>query len=296
VGLGRELVNGLALVADRRKLYASENLAVTVSNYPSGKLALGALLRGEVEMATVAQTPIVLESFKRHDLRIIAVLGSSDNEMKVVGRKDLGVLGPGDLKGKRVATQSVSSMHFFLHLYLLKHGMTWEDIKVRFVQPEELPGMLERGEVQAVSLREPFTSQVLAKLGGKAIVLEEPGLYVRSYCLVTTERMLREKPKAVAGVIRALLAADCLARREPTPVRAVLGNALGIPDAEMRSLWTSVELRICLPQALLLSMEDEARWVMSEHLTEVRTMPNFLEFLDVEPLVALRPDVVTVIR
>lgn len=296
LGLGREAVNGLALLADQRKLYSCESLLATVSNYPSGKLALAALLRGEVEIATAAQTPIVMESFSRRDLRIIAVVGSSDSELKVVGRKDLGVVEPADLKGKHIATQSFSSMHFFLHLYLLKRGMTWEDIKIRFAQPDELPLLLEGGEVQAISIREPLTSQVVAKLGNRAVVFEDPGLYVKFYCLVTTERILKEKPEAVAGVLRALLEADRVARRDPETVSDSLTKELDIAPASARELWPCVDLRVCLPQALLLSLEDEARWVLVERHTAAQAMPNYLDLLDIGPLESLRPEVVTVVH
>ncbi len=296
LGLGREAINGLALLADQRKLYSGEHLLAAVSNYPSGKLALAALLRGEVEIATAAQTPIVMESFNRRDLRIIAVVGSSDSEMKVVGRKDLGVQTPGDLKGKHIATQSFSSLHFFLHLYLLKRGMTWDDVKIRFAQPDDLPLLLERGDVQAVSVREPLTSQVVAKLGNKAVVFEDQGLYVKFYCLVTTERILQEKPKAVAGVLRALLEADRLARRDPETVSDSLTKELAITPASARELWPGIDLRVCLPQALLLSLEDEARWVLVESRTAEREMPNYLDLLDIGPLNSLQPEVVTVIH
>jgi NitT/TauT family transport system substrate-binding protein len=294
--MGQEAVGGLMLLAEQRHYYANENLAVTVSHYPSGKLALAALLRGEVDVATAAQTPIVVESFSRPDLRIVAVVGSSDNEMNLVIRRDMGVNGAADLRGKRIATQSTSSMHFFLHLYLLKHGLTWKDVAMTFKPPDELPGMLERGEVQAVSMREPLTSQVLSRLGSKVMVLDDPGLYVKFYCLVTTERVMREKPKAVERVIRALLAADRLAMADPEAVRADLARTLEIPAVSSRRLWPYVDLRVCLPQALLLSLEDEARWAMREQLVPAKAMPNYLDLLDMAPLMALRPEVVTVIQ
>jgi NitT/TauT family transport system substrate-binding protein len=296
VGLGLEAVNGLALLAHRQGEFGRQGLAATLSNYPSGKVALGALLRGEVELATVAQTPLVQASFQRSDLRVLAVVGESDNEIKIVARRDRGIAGPADLRGKRLATQSVSSMHFFAHLYLLKQGLTEKDVRLSFVAPEALPDLLLRGEVDAVSMREPLISSVTDRLGANALVLQDRGLYVKSYCLVTTQRYLAEKPATVSRLLQALLEMERQVRRQPEPAQEQLAGALGIAPVVIRRLWVDLDLRVRLPQSLLLSLEDEARWALGAKLVEAAGMPNYLHFVDVNPLAALRAEAVTVIR
>ncbi len=295
LGLGMEADSGLAFLAEQKNLFKAANLAVAVSNYPSGKLALGALLRGEVEMATAAQTPIVTESFSRRDLRILAVLGSSDNLMKIVARKDAGIRGPGDLYGRRIATQSMSFMHFFLGLYLLKNGIQPGDAELVFGQPDELPAMLERGDVQAAVLREPLTTRAVSRLGDSAVVLQDPGLCVRYYCLVTTDRVLREKPRMVEGVLRALLEAAEVARRKPESLEGVIAERLQLNDASVQRMRREIDFRVTLPQSLLVSLEDEARWVvfMNGHAEEI---PNYLHYLEPGPLAGLQPEAVSVIH
>lgn len=296
VGLGLEAVNGLALLAHRQGEFDRQGLAVTVSNYPSGKAALGALLRGEVAIATVAETPLVLASFQRSDLRVVAVVGESDNEIKIVARRDRGIAGPADLRGKRIATQSVSSMHFFAYLYLLKQGLTEKEVRLSFAAPEALPELLVRGEVDALSLREPLISTVTERLGANALVLPDRGLYVKSYCLVTTQRLLAEQPAVVTRLLQALLETERQVRRQPEPAQEQLAATLGIAPVVIRRLWPDLDLRVRLPQSLLLSLEDEARWAMGAKLVEAAGMPNYLHFVDVNPLATLRAEAVTVIR
>lgn len=293
LGVGLESVNSLTLLADRQGLLAP---MAAVTNYASGKLALGALLRGDVDIATAAQTPIVLESFRRCDLRIIAVVGSSDNDIRIVARKDGGVRTASDLRGKRIATQSLSSMHFFLNMYLLKQGVAPKEATVEFAPLEALSGLLESGKVAAVTMREPLIGGVVAALGANAQVFEEPGLYVKYYCLVATERVLREKAATVAALLRALAAAEDFARQRPGPAATVAAGALGVEPGAIRALWPDMDLRIHLPQALLLSLEDEARWMMAEGFTDAKEMPNYLESLDMGPLEQVKPEAITVIR
>ncbi len=51
-----------------------------------------------------------------------------------------------------------------------------------------------------------------------------------------------------------------------------------------------------LSQALILAMEDEARWRIDISLTDKNEVPNYLDFLYLEALEAVNPESVTVIR
>jgi NitT/TauT family transport system substrate-binding protein len=53
---------------------------------------------------------------------------------------------------------------------------------------------------------------------------------------------------------------------------------------------------VTLPQALIIAMEDEARWRIENKLTDKTTVPNYLNFLYLDGLEAVSPEAVTVIR
>lgn len=295
LGFGVEADNGLAFVAQDCRLLDAAGLKASVSNYPSGKLALEGLLRGEVEMATVAQTPLVVESFGRKDIRVLAVLGTSDNMIKIVARKDAGIGTGADLRGRRIATQPMSFMHFFLSLYLLKSGVAPADAEMVFAKPDDLPLLLETGKVQAASLREPLITRTLRLLGGEVVVLEEPGLCVQYRCLVTTASVLREKPEAVRRVLRALLDAAATARRDPQVFEGILQARLGLNSKSAGEMRRQIDFRISLPQSLVVGLEDEARWVRPLLPEAGGDIPNYLEYMATAPLSELQPDAVTLV-
>ncbi|NQU11936.1 ABC transporter substrate-binding protein, partial [bacterium] len=194
LGLGLESLSGLAFIAEAQDFFTGEGLVVQTHRYPSGRLALKGLLAGEVEIATAAQTPVTFAAPQHPDLRILAVVGSSDNEMKLVGRRDHGINSGADLRGKTLATQPASSMHFFTHLYLLRHRVGADAVSLLFRPPDQLAGLLTRGEVDAIASREPLSSQVRDSLGANAIVLSDRGLYVKMYLLVCRAEFLKRRP------------------------------------------------------------------------------------------------------
>lgn len=224
----------------------------------------------------------------------MASIGSTDNEMKLVARRDRGIEGGADLRGKRVATQRASAMHFFLHMFLLKNGLTDSDVQILYKQPDGLPVALVAGDVDACAMREPLISQVREKLGATVVVLQEPGLYVKYFTLAAAQRFLAEKPELVRRVLRALVKAEAFAKAQPEKAAAAAG--LGVAEPVMTVLWRHMDLRVTLHQALLVALEDEARWVMQNKLVEAGPAPNYLHLIHWPALEEVHPEAVTIIR
>jgi NitT/TauT family transport system substrate-binding protein len=296
MGVGMAPLASLAILADAEGLFAREGVTVSVRKFASGKLALDALLAGEVQVATAAVTPVVFSSFKRRDFSIVASIGSSGNDTHIIGRKDRGIVRPQDLRGRRIATQEASAVHFFLHMFLLKHGLKEKDVAIRGMAPDDFPQALARGEVDACAMREPLISRTLALLGDKAVVFEEPELYVEHYNLLVRNRSLDTRPEMVHHLLRALLAAETFAKNQPRRAMATVARAFAMDEVAVQRLWPCLNLRVRLDQTLLLALEDQARWAMEGHLVEFTAMPNYLQFLRLDAMLSVKPSAASIIR
>jgi NitT/TauT family transport system substrate-binding protein len=51
---------------------------------------------------------------------------------------------------------------------------------------------------------------------------------------------------------------------------------------------------LTLDQSLILAMEDEARWMISNNLTTEKTVPNFLDYIYAYGLKSVKPAAVTI--
>lgn len=295
-GLARESLAALAMVARDRGLFAEVGLDVTVKEYKSGQLALAGFLAGETAIATTADIPIAFESLVRQDFGIIATIGSSDNEPRIVARKDLGVAVPADLRGKRVATQRASAVHFFLHMFLLQNGMAAEDVTVSFMKPDELVKALTEGRIDAFSMREPYVSQALKSLGEHGVVFSQPGLYRKTFNVVAANDVLKSRPQVARKVLDALLRAEIYALEYPQQAMEIVAKGLGAPPTEVAALWTDANLKVSLDQSLLISLENEAQWIIGNKLTHIAQAPSYLELLHLDALKAVDPILVSVIH
>jgi len=296
LGLARESLAALAMIAQARGFFAYSGLDVQVKEYKSGQLALAGFLGGETDVVTTADIPIVFESLQRQDFSIIATIGSSDNEPRLIARKDRGIGRPEDLRGKRVATQKASAVHFFLHMFLLQNGMTTGDIDLGFMKADDLVPALAEGRIDAFSMREPYISQAAKALGDNAIVFAKPGLYRKTFNMVAAPDLLKSHPNVAPRLVQALVLAEGFALKYPQEAIAIVAKALGSKPEEIAAIWPDSNLKVSLDQSLLISLEDEAQWIIGNKLAAARHAPSYLELVHLDALKAVDPILVSVIH
>lgn len=299
IAIPREPLNALLIIAVERNFFSQEGLDVVVKDEFSsgtGKRGLEALLAGKLDIATSADTAVVFTSFKNRNFRIVATHGTSDNDPRIVGRKDRGIETPSDLRGKRIGVPIGTIMHFFLHTVLVSNGLTEKDATLVFKNIEELPNALAAGEVDAISVREPRTDAAERLLGRNAVVFSLPGLYTKMINVVASANFIKEKPGVIKRLIRGLLKAEEFAKKNPGQAIQIVSESLGTNKAELSAIWPELNLTVSLNQRLLLSLEEQARWAIRSRLTDITQVPNYLNFIYSDALKEVKPDAVTIIR
>ncbi len=64
----------------------------------------------------------------------------------------------------------------------------------------------------------------------------------------------------------------------------------------MEYSWSNFKHSVALDQELLISMEDKARWVIENKLTDAKKVPNYLNFIYFDALEAVKPERISIIR
>ena len=293
IGLAMQPGSGLVMIALEKGFFKEEGLAVEVKPYPSGKRALEeGLFESKLDMITTADTPVVFAVFERSDYKVIATLCEADSIYRIVANKKMGITRPEDLMGKRLTTQPKSSTHFFLSLFLLEHGLKMSDVNLTFSKSETQPKALVDGSVDAVSLREPFSSQVQKMLGSDAVVFSSPGLYTQMELAVARDTLIREHPESVEKFLRGVLRAETYMKEHPQEGIKLIKEYLDTPHLGV----TQNQYQIGLGQSLVALMDDQGRWVISEQLVPSDEIPDFITVIDDRWLKKLKPQSVTIIH
>jgi ABC-type nitrate/sulfonate/bicarbonate transport system substrate-binding protein len=286
----------LVHLAQAKGYFAEEGLAVTLQLHRFGKPALESLLAGKADLATCAETPLVLAELRGEPLSVLASLATSTRNNAVVARKDAGISRPSDLAGKRIGVTLGTSGDFFLDTFLLRHGLDRKLVRFLDLKPEEMGAALERSEVDAVATWNPTAARLLRLMGGRAAAFYAEDIYTETAVLVSRREFARQRPEPARRVLRALIRAEAFFRDRPDEARKAMATALGDDDGTLDASLRQFDFRVRLDQGLLVLLEEEARWAKRIGRGSNRDSPNFLETLDPVPLQAVKPDAVGLIR
>jgi NitT/TauT family transport system substrate-binding protein len=84
--------------------------------------------------------------------------------------------------------------------------------------------------------------------------------------------------------------------RNPDQARIILQKKFNFNDDYMALIWPEHQFSLTLDQGLVAAMEDEARWMIANGLTTEKQIPDFLNYIYVDGLEAVKPQVVNIIR
>jgi len=280
-------------VADRQGFFAAEGLAVTLQRLPSGKLALEAMLRGEAEVATVAETPLVFAALAEKPLRVIATYAGS-GEHAIVTRADRGISRVADLRGRRVGVLIGTTVHYFLHVMLIDQDLTETDITLVDLPAAEQAPALEAGQVDAVATLAPYTTQCQRALGETARTFPMRPRYWGYASLAVASDLPQRRPEAIGRLLRVLERTIGWMRTHPHEAMQVAMIELNVEGAVVEDLWDRLGFNLALDQGFVMLLQSQAQWAIASGLAPGRTLPDFRAMIDPSGLARLRPGSVTV--
>lgn len=286
----------LVLVAQAKGYFRNQGLAVTLRPHPFGKVALAALLDGNGDLATCAETPVVFAELRGQPLSILASIGSSRKNSAVVALKEAGIATPGDLKGKRIGVTKGTSGDFFLDTFLLRHGVDRGDVLLVDVAPAEMEEGLASRRIDAAATWNPTALLLQRRFGEKVKSFFEEELYSETLLIVGRRGFAEQRPEAARRVLRALLEAEAFFRTQPEEARRVAAAALGADTGTLDPMLRLFDFRVRLDHSLLVLMEEERRWAIREGLVPPQPSFNFLPVFSAEPLLAAKPEAVGLVR
>lgn len=284
------------LVAQRLGHFEDEGLRVTLRPYTTGKAALDAMLKGDADLATSAELPIVFAAIREQPVTVIATILVAEKDYGIVARRDRGIATPAELKGRRIGVTVNTSGHFVLDAFLNRQKLTTGDVEVRDFKPEELAGAMARGDIDAASTWEPYLNGLREQLGDNGAAFSVADVYDSLYNLSGSRDYVVKHPVAIRKVLRALIRGGRYCKESPQAASEIVAANIEADAATLRALWPSYRFGVRLDQSLLLALEDQTRWAMKNGLAEGARMPNYLNHMYMDGLEAVAPAVVTMMH
>ncbi len=297
LGCETSLLPSAVWIAENKGYFQEEGLKVRIKEFGSGRTALSTMLNeGNLDMVTVAQTPVMFNSFSRNDYAIIAAMVYSDNDVKILVRQDKGIKDPSDLRGKKVGITKGSTGHFFLGLFLAHNGLELSEVETIDLEATDLPQALAEGRVDAISTWEPNILNAKSLLGEKVLLLPSEGIFREDFYFVPNRNFMENNPEILKSFLKAIEKGEEFIQKNREESIDIVCERLKLDKELTASIWSDFNFELMLDQTILITLEDEARWAIREGLIDKKEIPNYLDFIYMDLLENVKPEAITIIR
>ncbi|KAB2345274.1 ABC transporter substrate-binding protein [Actinomadura rudentiformis] len=215
-------------LAQQKGFFKEEGLTVKTEVFAGGAAALPKLLGGNIDVMVSNHVTAISTTAKGNKLRILAEIDLGvEKELPVLVAKDSPIRTPADLKGKKIALNTLRNLgELTVTSALATAGVDVKKDDVQFVEMP-FPGMvaaLEKKSVDAIWVAEPFLTDAQKKLGARPVLDSLSGatkdLPLDGY--VATDAFVKKNPKTVAAFKRAIGRAQALAAQDRNAVVNIL--------------------------------------------------------------------------
>jgi NitT/TauT family transport system substrate-binding protein len=224
-----------AYIADKAGYFKQEGLTVKFQQAQGGAALIPSLVNGSIQVAFSNWVSLFLAKSNGIDLTIIA-----DGDRAKPGFSGVFVMPnspiktPADLAGKKLAVNTLNNIGGLVISAVLKDkGVDPKSVKFVEVPFPDMGATLQRGDVDAVWVVEPFTSAVKATLNARMIFDPFSGptaaLPVGGYAV--TKKFADENPRTVAAFARAIDKAVSDANADRSKVNEVVPTYIKIDAA-----------------------------------------------------------------
>ncbi|EFM12939.1 aliphatic sulfonates family ABC transporter, periplasmic ligand-binding protein [Paenibacillus curdlanolyticus YK9] len=162
-------VNILKAKGTLEKRLESDGYKVTWTEFPGGPQLLEALNVGSIDIGHTGEAPPIFAQAAGAPLVYLAHEPVSPASEGIIVPKDSPITSIADLKGKKIALNKGSNVHYLLVKALEKAGVDYKDITTVFLPPGDARVAFENGNVDAWVIWDPFLAAAQTATGAKLL-------------------------------------------------------------------------------------------------------------------------------
>ncbi|MEL6470003.1 MAG: ABC transporter substrate-binding protein [Cyanobacteria bacterium J06623_4] len=246
---------GETKIAESQGFFEEEGIEVEQIVFQSVTEVNTAFLSGQVDMAWLVASDLVVLSDTTPGLKFIYASDYSGEVDAVVGRN---VASPADLAGKTIAREEVPYEIVFVEKFLESAGLTKDDVNVVPLTAADGSVALVAENLDAVATYEPFVSNAVNASEENTILFTAAGTNIIVNGLAGQEDLLTERREDVLAYLRALEKANQFRENNPEEANNIISEWIEVTPEEVADLMGKITmLDIADNKAIAFSEENE---------------------------------------
>ncbi|MFC5458783.1 sulfonate ABC transporter substrate-binding protein [Massilia niabensis] len=231
IRIGYQKYGTLTLLKGRgtlEKRLAAQNIAVKWTEFPAGPVLLEGLNVGSIDFGTVGEAPPIFAQAAGARLVYVGHEPASPSSEAIVVPKGSTLRSLADLRGKKIALNKGSNVHFLLVRALEKAGISWSQIQPIYLPPADARAAFERGSVDAWVIWDPFLAAAEQQLGAR-VLADGRGLVSNHQFYLAARSFAEGQPGMTRILLEEIARVDDWGRANLTEVIQILSVQTGLP-------------------------------------------------------------------
>ncbi|WP_230986606.1 sulfonate ABC transporter substrate-binding protein [Cohnella fermenti] len=201
--------------------------SVEWTEFPGGPQLLEAVNVGSIDFGNVGEAPPIFAQAAGTPLVYLGHAPASPKAEAILVPKDSPIQTGADLKGKKVALNKGSNVHYLLVKYLEQQGLQYSDIETVFLPPADARAAFESGSVDAWVIWEPFYSAAQLATGAR-VLADGEGLVSNYEFYLSTHKFYENDKAALDVLLEQLQQSDAWAKDNQSELAGLLAPSLGL--------------------------------------------------------------------
>src|SRR5206468_838225 len=194
--------------------------------FPSGPPLLEAVNVGAIDFGNTGEAPPIFAQAAGAPIQYVAYEPPAPKGEAIVVPQGSPLKSVADLKGKKVALNKGSNVHYLLVKALQRSGVKYTDVQTVFLPPADARAAFERGAVDAWVIWDPFLAAAEKQLGAR-VLADGKGLVSNHQFYLASRGYAQKKPEIVRAIVDELAKLDRWAEKSPKEVAQLLAPQIG---------------------------------------------------------------------
>lgn len=233
--IGYQKFGNLGMLKARQSLeerFSQQGVSVLWSEFSAGPQLLHALQNNEIDFGATGEVPPILAQAQNSSLIYVAYEPPSPHSLAMVVAQDSPIYHCSDLRGKRIAVNRGSNVHYLLLQMLDEHGLTLDDVRVNYTPLRYPLTPSDFHSVDAWMMWDPLLSD--AQLSGDMRIIEDGhGKVLNQQFYLSRRDFAQRSADLLKIVLDELKQTGIFIATHPENAAQLLSQELGLPQASL---------------------------------------------------------------
>jgi sulfonate transport system substrate-binding protein len=214
------------------KRLAQQGVAVQWLEFPAGPQLLEGLNAGAVDVGTVGETPPIFAQAGGVDFVYIGNEPPAPKGEALVVQQDSPIRTVADLRGKKVALNRGSNVHYLLVKALQHAGLTYTDIQPIYLTPADARAAFVQRSVDAWVIWDPYLAAIQRQANAR-VLTDGVDLVRNTQYYVSARKYANAQPQVLHALLDELNQVDQWGSKNIAAVAAQLSPLVGLDTATL---------------------------------------------------------------